>query len=105
MGSARPRCWGPMSQWPQSTGPLALYPTKRLQPNVDATLEPLPGVHRLEHGPNGPRPEGPFAEGPLLPIKQVLGLEVFVVQDGRLIHVHFFPIGAGPEPVVLHHLK
>ena len=51
------------------------------------------------------RPKRPFAERPFLPVHEVLGLQIGIVEYGGLIHVDIFPVRSRPEPAVFHHFK
>ena len=39
-----------------------------------------------------------------MPIFQPLGADILVIEHGGLVHIHFFPLGAGTEPIVFNHL-
>ena len=72
---------------------------------MSTALLTRPGVHALQEGQHRAGAQRPLAEGALLPVEQVFGLQVGVVEHRGLIHVDLFPVRAGAEPAVLHHLE
>src|SRR5438132_13486898 len=67
------------------------HPAQVLPRDVEGGLDAFPAVEALEEGQNRARPEGPLAEGALLPVFQPLGWQVRVVQHRRAVHVDLFP--------------
>src|SRR5579883_2910713 len=81
-------------------------PAEVLHPDAHRPFERMGiGEEHLEVGPGRSRSQRPLAEGALLPVHQVLGREIVILEDGPLVHVDLFPARPGTEPAVFHHVE
>ena len=89
---------------PRTAHPRSVMNLSVCQPTPIALLKPSQVFMPLRKVSIGPGRSDHSRVSRVLPVFQPLGGQTGVVQHGGLVHVHLFPVGAGAEPAVLHHL-